>query len=42
MIYASDTMRSGLTTHLEEWILQPMIEELGVWLVLFWWNEEYT
>ena len=29
---ASDMMGSGLTTHLEEWILHvlPMIEELGV------------
>ena len=28
--YASGMMGSGLTTHLEEWRLHPMFEELGV------------
>jgi len=46
MVYAGDTstyasrmMGNGLTTHLEEWRLHPMFEELGV--VSFILNEDY-
>ena len=38
--YASEMMGSGLTTHLEQWRLHPMFEELGV--VSFILNEDYT
>ena len=37
--YASGMMGSDLTTHLEEWRLHPMFEEL--WVVNFILNEDY-